>query len=278
MPIFASQHSRPQQPRRRQHGPDNEESGAIMERPEVLNGPLRLAQERCLALGTRLDKLMEDCVEAGDYQLLSLNEALKDSHIALYHFRQLKARYETVTRPTPGDDDDDDVDVAIEDLGPVDFAQLPEYVQAKRRQWTKMHSQRTFPGIDPLSGEFAQSQSQLSEDDDADVVMQQATQTTCPITKQPFREPVRSRVCGHVFEHVAIRQCFSTTNGYDGDGLEVVTAVGGNGERGRRGQRPSIRCPVGGCPHRLTLGDLEPLHDPPSSVPSNTDDEFRLFD
>ncbi|XP_001638573.2 E3 SUMO-protein ligase NSE2 [Nematostella vectensis] len=73
-----------------------------------------------------------------------------------------------------------------------------------------------------------------AEDMDADLIMSQATvQTKCPITLKEMTKPMSSKNCKHSYEKEAIEHMI------------------------KKSRVKSVRCPISGCPHTLTLNDLE---------------------
>ena len=57
----------------------------------------------------------------------------------------------------------------------------------------------------------------------------------CPITKKPFEDPVRNKLCSHCYSKAAICEILARKN--------------------------SIRCPVGGCTKQVTMPNLVPDRD-----------------
>ena len=89
----------------------------------------------------------------------------------------------------------------------------PKLKQLRRRMWYACHENEPFP-----------------EEDD-DIIMDETKNFICPLTKQRFVDPVKSKICGHVFSREAIMNFL-------------------------QGSR-KLKCPVAGCSMSFGRDDLE---------------------
>ena len=89
----------------------------------------------------------------------------------------------------------------------------PKLKQMRKRMWFAGHEGEPFP-----------------EEDD-DIIMDEVKTFICPLTKQRFVDPVKSKVCGHVFSREAIYNFLQASR--------------------------KLKCPVAGCSHTFGRDDLE---------------------
>ena len=89
----------------------------------------------------------------------------------------------------------------------------PKMKAMRKRMWFAGHEDEPFP-----------------EDDD-DIIMDEVKTFTCPLTKQRYVDPVKSKICGHTFSREAIYNFF-------------------------QGNR-KVKCPVAGCSMTFGKDDLE---------------------
>ncbi|KAI9834104.1 MAG: hypothetical protein M1819_003389 [Sarea resinae] len=86
-----------------------------------------------------------------------------------------------------------------------------------------------------------------NENDDGDddvAIARERISIRCPLTQQPFKDPVTSRKCPHSFEREAIMEMISRSK----------VKVGGSGRRGARDGEKVVQCPV--CEQMLSANDL----------------------
>ena len=78
------------------------------------------------------------------------------------------------------------------------------------------------------------SATEEEDDDELEVVNESAnvSELKCPITQMIFKNPVRSKVCNHLYEHDAVKKHISSNQG-------------------------KVPCPIPGCSNRLALDQLE---------------------
>ncbi|KAL2012203.1 hypothetical protein VTN00DRAFT_4921 [Thermoascus crustaceus] len=92
------------------------------------------------------------------------------------------------------------------------------------------------------------SASPAANDDDDDVaIARERISLRCPLTLQPFRDPVTSTKCPHSFEREAIETMIARSS-------QTAPAPGGPGSTGRPHRVRAVECPV--CSVMLRLGDL----------------------
>ncbi|VVT56079.1 uncharacterized protein SAPINGB_P004790 [Magnusiomyces paraingens] len=103
------------------------------------------------------------------------------------------------------------------------------YVSMREHIWSINHS-KAMPNIN-------REYSDYDEDEDDDLVVEETVQSyKCPLTKQYYENPVRSRVCGHSFSSAAIYEILNNSYFHS----------------------DKILCPIPACSHHFSRNDLEP--------------------
>jgi SUMO ligase MMS21 Smc5/6 complex component len=104
----------------------------------------------------------------------------------------------------------------------VDVTRFPEVSAFQRRVFEARYPDQAAPMEDDTA----------PSDDDADIVISRATQSSiCPISQREFEEPVRNPACGHVYSNQAIRQLV---------------------------RNDTTPCPVAGCRSMVNIRSLQP--------------------
>lgn len=109
--------------------------------------------------------------------------------------------------------------------------------------WFVSENRAPEPGVTTRRGAV-----EAADDSDDDIVVaRQTVSTKCPLTLREFVEPVTSSKCPHSFERSAIMDMISAS---------TITSGGGT-QRGVRGGKKAVQCPVTGCQQNLTADDLQ---------------------
>ncbi|KAK0248508.1 hypothetical protein B0A54_01124 [Friedmanniomyces endolithicus] len=96
------------------------------------------------------------------------------------------------------------------------------------RTWFPQEQEMPPPGITKT-----RSGAQADDDDDDIAIFRARISTKCPVTLQPFQDPLSSKLCSHSFEAAAILELLRTSS-----------------------TRGSVQCPCTGCRETLTKKDL----------------------
>ncbi|KAK8244719.1 zinc-finger of the MIZ type in Nse subunit-domain-containing protein [Phyllosticta capitalensis] len=128
----------------------------------------------------------------------------------------------------------------------VRYSEHPDYVNFKKSVHMAQQSGDKIAPM-PNSNTWFRDGANADDADEDDIVMEgESIRTTCPITLQPFREPLSSDLCPHHFEKSAIleliRKSESTTH-----------------RRNQRGEMQAVRavqCPTPGCDQMLSKDKL----------------------
>ncbi|KAK0249221.1 hypothetical protein LTS09_015588 [Friedmanniomyces endolithicus] len=96
------------------------------------------------------------------------------------------------------------------------------------RTWFPQEQEMPPPGVTKT-----RSGAQADDDDDDIAIFRATISTKCPVTLQPFQDPLSSKLCSHSFEATAILELLRTS-----------------------ATRGSVQCPCTGCRETLTKKDL----------------------
>lgn len=123
------------------------------------------------------------------------------------------------------------------DLQPLQkYGDARAYDEFKRRVFDIQNPDEEYPGSKSFFRTAARDQEARGDDDDDDGDLEMTYRSKrnlkCPITMMTFREPVRSKVCVHVFSRDAVMEMLRRNDG-------------------------EIECPVAGCDKFLTQQDLQ---------------------
>lgn len=189
---------------------------------------------KCLEIAEDLDELEGEDSEAAIHRgtLRSSLLSLAKSDMRLKQMSQATEKCKTAMREFYNSNNTAE-DVAVPNLVKLFDEELYSISSGSNNSAESHPAVKEFDSIKQPHPHGKQTSREVEPMDASGVIFSQVEEALyCPITKKPFEDPVRNKLCNHCYSKAAIN--------------EILT------------RKHSIKCPVGGCTKQVTMPNLIP--------------------
>ena len=184
---------------------------------------------KCLEIAEDISEL-----EAEDGEVATLRSSLLSLAESEVRLGQMSGATEKCKTAMRGFYDSNNMEDSVPNLVKV-FNEELENMSSYRDSAESHQALKEFDNIIQPRSRGKQSSREVEQEpmDASGIIFSQVEEALhCPITRKPFEDPVRNRLCNHCYSKAAIHQMLARRN--------------------------SIKCPVGGCTKEVKMPDLIP--------------------